>query len=98
MSVLTSRWQVKQLVEVIKKSEADFVILGGDFNADPVVNKEETTLKDINNLMVSSIEEISQKIKVKHSTLDVGHHLMLFLGLADTTEGHIRKPLQHLQL
>jgi len=55
--------QVKQLVEVIKKSEADFVILGGDFNADPVVNKEETTLKDINNLMVSSIEEISQKIK-----------------------------------
>ena len=98
MSVLTSRWQVKQLVEVIKKSEADFVILGGDFNADPVVNKEETTLKDINNLMVSSIEEISQKIKVKHFTPDVGRHLLLFLGLANTPEGHIWKPLQHLQL
>ena len=55
--------QVKQLVETIKKSEADFVILGGDFNADPVVNKEETTLKDINDLMVSSVNEVFNKIK-----------------------------------
>jgi len=55
--------QVKQLVETIKKSDADFVILGGDFNADPVVNKNETTLDDINNLMVSSINEFFQQMK-----------------------------------
>jgi len=55
--------QVKQLVEAVKKSDADFVILGGDFNADPVVNKEETTLKDINDLMTSSVNEIFNKIK-----------------------------------
>ena len=31
---------MKELVEIIKESKADFVILGGDFNADPVVNKK----------------------------------------------------------
>ena len=55
--------QVKQLVEDIKKSEADFVVLGGDFNADPVVNGHETTLKDIKDVMVSSVEEFFQKIQ-----------------------------------
>jgi len=55
--------QAKQLVQALKRSEADFIILGGDFNADPVVNKDETTLNDINDLMVSSINEFFHKIK-----------------------------------
>jgi len=55
--------QVKQLVEIIQQSEADFVILGGDFNADPEVNSQETTLKDINDVMVSAVEEFFKKVQ-----------------------------------
>ena len=49
---------------VIKESNADFIILGGDFNADPTVNAKETTLPDINKVMVSAIEEFFKKIQV----------------------------------
>ena len=56
---------MKELVEIIKGSNADFVILGGDFNCDPVENQDETTLKDITDIMVSSIEEIFPKKEVK---------------------------------
>ena len=56
---------MKELVEIIKESKADFVILGGDFNADPVVNKNETTLKDITDIMVSSVNETFPKLEVK---------------------------------
>ena len=55
--------QVKQLVKLVKQSDADFVILGGDFNSDPVVNSHETTLKDINDVMVSAVEEFFKKLK-----------------------------------
>ena len=53
--------QVDELIGLVEVSKADFVILGGDFNSDPVVNKNETTLKDINDIMVSSISEIFLK-------------------------------------
>jgi len=53
--------QVKQLMRNVLKSEADFVVLGGDFNADPIVNAKESTLKDINDSMVNSIEEYVKK-------------------------------------
>ena len=56
---------MKELVDIVKQSQADFVILGGDFNSDPVVNKNETTLKDITDIMVSSINEIFLKLEVK---------------------------------
>ena len=56
---------MKQLVNIIKESKADFVILGGDFNSDPVVNKNETTLTDITDYMRSSIDEIFLKQKVE---------------------------------
>ena len=36
----------------MKKSDADFIVLGGDFNSDPVVNSHETTLTDIKQVMV----------------------------------------------
>ena len=49
---------MKELVDIVKQSQADFVILGGDFNSDPVVNKNETTLTDITGIMVSSMNEI----------------------------------------
>ena len=45
----------------VLKSEADFVVLGGDFNADPIVNAKESTLKDINDFMVNAIEEYFKK-------------------------------------
>ena len=56
---------MKELVDIVKQSQADFVILGGDFNSDPVVNKNETTLKDITDIMVSSINEIFLKLEVE---------------------------------
>ena len=56
---------MKELVNIIKLSKADFIILGGDFNSDPVVNKNETTLTDITDYMRSSIDEIFLKQKVE---------------------------------
>jgi len=55
--------QVKELVQVVEKSDADFVILGGDFNADPKANSNETTIGDIKNIMVNSIEEFFHTIE-----------------------------------
>jgi len=49
--------QVKQLMRNVLKSDADFVVLGGDFNSDPIVNEKETTLKVIEDFMVNAIEE-----------------------------------------
>ena len=31
-------FQVKELVKFVKKSDADFLVLGGDFNVDPNVS------------------------------------------------------------
>ena len=56
---------MKELVAIINESKADFVILGGDFNSDPVVNQNETTLKDIKSIMVSSVEEKFPKQEVQ---------------------------------
>ena len=39
-------------MEEVKKSDADFIVLGGDFNSDPVVNSQETTLTDIKQVIV----------------------------------------------
>jgi len=55
--------QVKELVQVVGNSDADFVILGGDFNVDPHVNANETTLGDIKSIMVNSIEEFFLSIE-----------------------------------
>ena len=50
---------------MVGNSDADFVILGGDFNADPHVNANETTLGDIKSIMVNSIEEFFLSIEVR---------------------------------
>eukprot|EP00092_Neocalanus_flemingeri_P026367 GFUD01028583.1.p1 GENE.GFUD01028583.1~~GFUD01028583.1.p1 ORF type:complete len:338 (-),score=73.61 GFUD01028583.1:163-1176(-) len=55
--------QVKELVEIVENSDADFVVLGGDFNVDPKVNANETTLPDIQNIMVNSIEDFFKTIE-----------------------------------
>jgi len=49
--------QVKQLVKFVNGSDADFVILGGDFNVDPKVNANETSYQDVKDLMTNSMEE-----------------------------------------
>jgi hypothetical protein len=64
-------------VKFVDKSDADFVILGGDFNVDPKVrrkmlqikylfqvNANETTYADIKTIMTNSIEEFFKKIEV----------------------------------
>ena len=67
ISSKTSRllFKVKELVQVVEKSDADFVILGGDFNADPKANANETTIGDIKDVMVNSIEEFFHTIEVR---------------------------------
>jgi len=55
--------QVKELVQIVEKSDADFVVLGGDFNVDPKVNANETTLADIENIMVNSIDDFFKTIE-----------------------------------
>lgn len=47
--------QVSELVTHIEGSDADFVILGGDFNVDPRMN--ETSYPSLKKVMVNSIEE-----------------------------------------
>jgi len=62
-----NRWyrqrQVKELVKFVGKSDADFIILGGDFNVDPKANADETTYHDIKSIMVNSIEEFFKRIE-----------------------------------
>jgi len=55
--------QVKELVKFVNKSDADFVVLGGDFNVDPKVNANETSYHDIRHTMTNSIEEFFHKIE-----------------------------------
>lgn len=52
--------QVHELVHHVQASDADFVVLGGDFNVDP--RMEETSYKSIEEVMVNSIEEFFIKI------------------------------------
>ena len=87
---------MKELVDIIKDSKADFVILGGDFNSDPVVNKNETTLTDITDYMRSSIDEIflKQKVELKLILLLIIIFTNIFTTpeLVDSPEGHLWKP------
>jgi len=52
--------QVAELVKWTNASDADFVILGGDFNTSP--NDKETSYHTLKAAMVSSMEEFFQKI------------------------------------
>jgi len=60
---VTRQKQVKELVKFVEKSEADFVILGGDFNVDPKANAHETSYRDIEKIMVNSIAEFFKRIE-----------------------------------
>lgn len=55
--------QVKELVRFVESSDADFIIVGGDFNVDPKVNAHESTYHDIKHIMTNSIEEFFKKIE-----------------------------------
>ena len=54
--------QVKELVGWVDDSNADFVILGGDFNTDP--KDKETSYHNLKEAMISSMEEFFLDIKV----------------------------------
>lgn len=62
--------QIKQLVQIVEKSDAGFIILGGDFNFDPYVNNyrpqndSESTLEDIQKVMVNSMEDFLKTTEV----------------------------------
>jgi len=53
--------QVAELVGWVDKSNADFVILGGDFNTDP--KDKETSYHNLKTAMISSMEEFFLDIK-----------------------------------
>jgi len=53
--------QVNELVGWVQKSNADFVILGGDFNTDPTDN--ETSYSNLKSSMTSSMEEFFLDIR-----------------------------------
>ena len=73
-------YQIKLLVEEIRalSEVTDFLILGGDFNSDPLVNQDETTLTDITNIMASSIDEIFPNREVR-ILIDIDSYQMVFL-------------------
>ena len=52
-----------ELVGWVQKSNADFVILGGDFNTDPTDN--ETSYNNLKSAMSSSMEDFFLDIRVK---------------------------------
>ena len=60
----TLYFQVKELVQWVKESNADFVVLGGDFNTDP--KDKETSYHDLKEAMISSMEEFFINIKVSN--------------------------------
>jgi len=54
--------QADQLVDLIDKSGADFVILGGDFNASPMMEMDKTYDK-IKKVMTDAFQEIMDNVK-----------------------------------
>ena len=56
---MNSNFKVHQLIEVVKRTKADFVIMGGDLNFDPVDNVEETSLRELGKVMVNTAEQFS---------------------------------------
>merc|ERR1712080_258702 len=50
--------QIKELVKFVNKSDADFVLLGGDFNVDPKVNANETSYQDGKNVIITNLFKI----------------------------------------
>ena len=53
--------QAEEIVEQVKKSDADFVILGGDFNASPVMELDKTYHK-VKEVMTDTFQEIMANI------------------------------------
>ena len=54
---------MRELLGWLQRSDADFVILGGDFNTDP--RETEPSFLSLNTAMVNSMEEFFQDMKVK---------------------------------
>ena len=61
---LQAIFQVEELVGWVEKSNANFIILGGDFNTDPKDN--ETSYNSLKQVMTSSMEEFFLDIKVTY--------------------------------
>ena len=59
---LQAIFQVEELVGWVEKSNANFIILGGDFNTDPKDN--ETSYHSLKQVMTNSMEEFFLDIKV----------------------------------
>ena len=55
------KFYLQELVKWVNSSNADFVILGGDFNTDPT--DEETSYSSLKAAMVSSMEEFFLDVK-----------------------------------
>ena len=58
-------------MEEVKKSDADFIVLGVDFNSDPVVNSHETTLTDIKQVIVKKEPHkvLGNRVILQHENL-----------------------------
>jgi len=88
--------QVKELVKFVKKSDADFLVLGGDFNVDPNVNGNETTYHDIKSIMRNSMEQFCQHNKLCKLFEDwIKSHLSNTSSYANprNTYSHMYKPV-----
>ena len=61
------------------------------------MNAHETSYQDVKNIMTNSIEEFFHKIEVKKGIqiLKMGNYIIE--GLADTKEGNIWEPVEHIQ-
>ena len=55
--------QADELIQLVEKSQADFIILGGDFNASPLMDFDKTYHK-IKKVMTDAFQEIMNSIKV----------------------------------
>ena len=54
--------QVKQLIEIVTKSTADAIVLGGDFNFDPEKNKERSD-KEKEETSIWELERVMTNIR-----------------------------------
>ena len=61
------------------------------------VNANETSYQDVKNIMTNSIEEFFHKIEVKKGIQILEMRNYIIEGLADTEEGNIWEPIEHVQ-
>ena len=79
-------YQINQLIGWVNSSDADFVILGGDLNTNPIDN--ETGYRNLQTAMVNSMEEFFLDKQARKTSVQVFPNNCFSGGLAQSEQSN----------